>query len=119
MIRKNFQNQFGKFDFADMTPYRQFMSGTSGVSHTDIKRIREGHLGAQFWAAYASCESLYKDAPRIHMEQLDVIKRLFRKFPNDLEFVSNSQGDILRYESAIMYCIHRLNFVPDRYIGGV
>lgn len=68
------------------------MNGTQGVSHTDIKRIREGHLGAQFWAAYASCDSLHKDAARIHMEQLDVIRRLFRKFPDNLEPVTKSEG---------------------------
>lgn len=95
MIRKNFQNDFDKFDFLDMNPYRQFMNGTQGVSHTDIKRARLGHLGAQFWAAYASCDSLHKDAPRIHMEQLDVIKRLFRKFPEEMEPITKSEGFII------------------------
>lgn len=75
-----------------MNPYRQFMEVTLGVSHTDIKRAREGHLGAQFWAAYASCDSLHKDAARIHMEQLDVIKRLFRKFPDFFEPITKSEG---------------------------
>jgi hypothetical protein len=93
MIRKNFQNQFSKFDINDMEPFRPEMQGTNNITHTDIKRLRAGRVGAQFWAAYASCESLAKDAPRIHIEQLDVIKRMIRKFPDDLEYVTTSEGE--------------------------
>ncbi|KAL8567923.1 hypothetical protein ACOMHN_059045 [Nucella lapillus] len=32
--------------------------------HTDIVKIRAGHLGAQFWVAYVDCNSSYKDAIR-------------------------------------------------------
>lgn len=85
-------NQFDKFDFDDMDPYRQFMNASNGVSHTDIKRMRLGRLGAQFWAVYTNCNSLFKDALRIHMEQVDTIKRLIHKYSNDMEFVTDSEG---------------------------
>lgn len=75
-----------------MNPYRQFMGNSLGISHTDINRIKDGRLGAQFWAVYTNCDSLYKDAARIHMEQLDTIKRLIQKYSDDLEFVTNSDG---------------------------
>ena len=91
-IRVNFLNQFDKFDFEDMNPYRQFMTSSAGVSHTDIKRMKEGHLGAQFWAIYTNCNSIYKDAMRIHMEQIDTIKRLIDKYSDAMEFVTTSDG---------------------------
>lgn len=94
MVRKNFQNRFHRFNFSDMTKYREYMNVTNGVTHTDIKRLKEGKLGAQFWAAYASCESLAKDATRVHLEQLDLLKRIFRKYPDDLKFVTRSDGII-------------------------
>jgi membrane dipeptidase len=95
MIRDNFQNQFKKFDLNDLTPFRPLMNGTGGITHTDIKRLRQGKVGAQFWAVFESCDSLAKDAPRLHLEQLDVIKRFIRKFPNHFEYVTTSDGLLL------------------------
>lgn len=51
MIRKNFKNQFKKFDFNDMKKD----IAKDAVSHTDLNRIREGKLSAQFWVSYATC----------------------------------------------------------------
>jgi membrane dipeptidase len=90
MIRKNFANQFKKFNFTDITKIKEQLVGTSGVTHTDLTRIKQGKLGGQFWAAYASCDSLAKDAIRIHLEQLDVIKRILQMYPDDFQFVTKS-----------------------------
>jgi hypothetical protein len=90
MIRKNFENQFKKFNFTDITKIKEQLNGTSGVTHTDLTRIKQGKLGGQFWAAYASCESLAKDAIRIHLEQLDVIKRILQMYPDHFQFVTKS-----------------------------
>lgn len=96
MVRKNFRNQFKLFNFTDLSVIRDQLFGTDGVTHTDILRLKKGLLGAQFWAAYASCESLAKDAVRIHLEQLDMMKRLINKFPNDLKYAENSKGKIYK-----------------------
>lgn len=45
-------------------------------SHTDIPRLRQGLLGAQFWSAYVPCKAQHLDAVQITLEQIDVIKRL-------------------------------------------
>ncbi|CAF0784089.1 unnamed protein product [Brachionus calyciflorus] len=91
MVRKNFKNKFNEFDFNDLNKIRDKLNGTEGVTHTDVLRLKQGKLGAQFWAAYASCESLAKDATRIHLEQLDMMKRLIKKFPHFLKYVDNSK----------------------------
>ncbi|XP_069702560.1 dipeptidase 1-like [Periplaneta americana] len=59
---------------------------------TDLQRLRAGRVGAQFWAAYVSCVSQYKDAVEQTMEQIDVIKRLVDKYANDMEFVTTADG---------------------------
>jgi membrane dipeptidase len=86
LVRGSLQNQFARFDFNDM---KLIINGTT---HTDLKRLKEGKLGAQFWVAYAGCQSLAKDAARLHLEQIDMIKRLVMKYPDYLEFVTSSAG---------------------------
>ncbi|XP_053373215.1 dipeptidase 1-like isoform X2 [Mercenaria mercenaria] len=64
----------------------------TSLSHTDIPRLRKGKLGAQFWACYVPCASQYKDAIRLSLEQLDVIKKYVTKYPDTFQFVTTAQG---------------------------
>jgi len=48
----------------------------------------------QFWVAYVSCDSQYKDAVEQTLEQIDVIKRLIQKYSDHLELVTTSDGKI-------------------------
>lgn len=60
--------------------------------HTDLPRLKKGKVGAQFWVAYVSCNVQYKDALATTIEQIDVIKRLVKKYSNDLQLVTTAQG---------------------------
>ncbi|KAK3798089.1 hypothetical protein RRG08_034645 [Elysia crispata] len=60
--------------------------------HTDIPRIRQGQLGAQFWVAYRSCDAQYKDAVRAGLDQVDVIKKYVSRYPDTFRFVTTAQG---------------------------
>jgi membrane dipeptidase len=92
MLRSNFNNKLHNVDLFDMKKYIGELNGTNQITHTDLKRLREGKLGAQFWVAYADCASLAKDATRIHLEQIDLIKRIVYKYPDYFEFASCSGG---------------------------
>lgn len=59
-------------------------------SFTDLPRLRKGKLGGQFWVAYVGCVRNYKDAVERTLEQIDVIKRLVKRYPNDLMYVTES-----------------------------
>ncbi|XP_076288819.1 dipeptidase 1 isoform X1 [Lasioglossum baleicum] len=59
---------------------------------TDLPRLRAGKVGGQFWAAYVSCASHYKDAVQLTLRQIDVIKRLVDRYPNDLQFVTEAKS---------------------------
>ena len=40
------------------------------------------------------CDSQYKDAVPLFLEQIDIIKRLVIDYPNDLQFVTDAAGKI-------------------------
>jgi len=64
--------------------------------HTDIPRLRQGNVGAQFWSAYVPAATR-KDgsAVRQTLEQIDVIHRMVRSYP-DTFAMAYSVDDILR-----------------------
>eukprot|EP00039_Didymoeca_costata_P001516 m.53053 g.53053 ORF g.53053 m.53053 type:complete len:385 (+) comp10838_c0_seq3:296-1450(+) len=74
-----FNNQLGKLNLSEHV----------NVTQTDIPRLREGRVGAQFWAAYVPCETQFKDAVRATMDQIDVIKRMCAQY-DDFELVTTS-----------------------------
>lgn len=67
---------------------------TLNTTHTNIPKIKEGRLSAQFWAAYVPCDTQYKDAVRQTLEQIDVIHRMCHEYPEVFKFAGSSQ-DIL------------------------
>lgn len=82
-LRKQFNNQLNSVDLY-----------TLGSTHTNIPKIKQGHLAAQFWAAYVPCDAQYKDAVRQTLEQIDIIHRMCNKYPEEFMFAASSQ-DIL------------------------
>ena len=64
----------------------------------DLPRLREGHVGAQFWAAYVDCRFIREGgAYREALRQIDMIHRLVHAYP---EFeLARSADDIVRAAS--------------------
>lgn len=64
--------------------------------HTDLPRLKKGNVGAQFWSAYVPASTAdKKTAVRMTLEQIDVIHRLAKKYPDHLE-MAYTVRDILR-----------------------
>jgi membrane dipeptidase len=64
--------------------------------HTDIPRLRQGGVGAQFWSAYVPASTGRKGtAVKATLEQIDVIHRLVRRYPDTFELASTAD-DIVR-----------------------
>lgn len=84
-------NQLDKFKFdSDLT--KDPVWGTSNFTHTDLPRLRTGKVGAQFWVAYVSCSTQHKDAVERTMQQIDVIKRMIKAYPEDLQYAKTADG---------------------------
>lgn len=84
----------GHSSFAEIDVSKRLAEG-----HTDIPRLREGHLGAQFWSAYVPVDTI-KDgtASRFAYEQIDLIHRLVDRYPTDFEFALTAD-DVERIRS--------------------
>lgn len=52
---------------------------TSG--HTDLARLQEGMVGAQFWSVYIPGEAADSGFARMQLEQIDVARRFIDKYP--------------------------------------
>ena len=53
---------------------------TSG--NTDIARLRKGMVGGQFWSVYVPGEVKDSGFARIQLEQIDIARRIFAKYPD-------------------------------------
>jgi membrane dipeptidase len=53
--------------------------------HTDIPRLRAGGVGGQFWSVYVPATMQGQAAVRATLEQIDVVHRMVRKYPDTLE----------------------------------
>uniref|UniRef100_A0A7N4PKG4 Dipeptidase n=1 Tax=Sarcophilus harrisii TaxID=9305 RepID=A0A7N4PKG4_SARHA len=63
---------------------------TFSQSQTNIQKLQAGMVGAQFWSAYVPCQTQDKDALRLTLEQIDVIKRMCNAY-EELEFVTSAK----------------------------
>jgi len=50
--------------------------------HTDIPRLRKGHVGGQFWSVYVSTSLKGSEAVQAVFEQIDVVHRMTERYPD-------------------------------------
>ncbi len=70
--------KFSELDFYDTTHLTPTM-------HTDINRLREGRVGAQWWSVYVSAQIPEDEAVKRTLEQIDFVHRLTEKYPDHFE----------------------------------
>jgi membrane dipeptidase len=64
--------------------------------HTDIPRLVKGGVGAQFWSAFVPADTRKKGtAVRDTLEQIDVIRRMVKTYPDTFE-MAYTADDIVR-----------------------
>ena len=92
-LRSRFGNMINDFDFTDTTkPHNPDSSYGDSVMHTDIGRLRAGRVGTQFWSVWVTTQQSEPEAVRAVIEQIDVLKRLIARYPDDLALVTDSAG---------------------------
>lgn len=64
-------------------------------THTDIPRLREGGVGAQFWSAYPSWRVDRETAFLHTLEAIDIIYKLAERYPDTFE-IALTPDDIVR-----------------------
>ena len=88
-LRDRRKNVLGDFDFTDTTNTADPAKSVI-VMQTDLKRLRQGRVGAQFWSVYVSAELSEPQAVQATLEQIDVMKRLIARHPRDLAYCEDS-----------------------------
>jgi len=94
-LRGRYLDVLADFDFHDTST-----TGVDGAEgggwrarpmHTDLKRLRQGRVGAQFWSVYVSAELSEPQAVQATIEQIDVTRRLIARYPDDLSLAWSAQ----------------------------
>lgn len=91
-LRARFGNVIEDFDFADT---REVVDEDGQHMHTDLARLAEGRIGAQFWSVYVSTALPEPEAAVATIEQIDVTKRLIARYPDRLA-LALSADDVQR-----------------------
>jgi membrane dipeptidase len=68
---------------------------TRSPKHTDLERLKQGQVGAQFWSIYIDGEMKDSGYARVQLEQFDIARRMIARYPDRLAF-AQSAADIER-----------------------
>lgn len=92
-LRGRFGNVIKDFDFEDTSGTAE--EDGSRKMHTDLLRLRQGKVGAQFWSVYVTAALDEPEAVQATIEQIDVTKRLIQRYPQELQ-LALSADDVER-----------------------
>src|SRR5918993_2775762 len=53
--------------------------------HTDLARLAQGHVGAQFWSIYIPGEIKDSGFAKVQLEQFDIARRVIGRYPDKLQ----------------------------------
>ena len=80
-------------------PVRARLSRPVATTQTDLPRLAEGHVGAQFWSVYVPASLAGDTAVTAVLEQIDLVHRMIRAYPERLELATTA-GDVERVFAA-------------------
>ena len=85
-LKKVASSSFAKMDISKSQP----------TIHTDIPRLLQGNVGAQYWSVYVPAATAYRGAALLEtLEQIQIVHAMINKYPETFAAVSNYQ-DIIR-----------------------
>ncbi|MFM7056942.1 MAG: dipeptidase [Planctomycetota bacterium] len=80
-IRSRGNSSFAELDISKAQP----------LLHTDIPRLREGGLKAQFWSVYVPAETTDTgDSLLQTLQQIEIVKAMYRRYPETFEAASTA-----------------------------
>ncbi len=59
--------------------------------HTDLARLREGRVGAQWWSVYVPFDAVEEGAARYQLEQIDIARQLIERYPEHFELALTAE----------------------------
>jgi membrane dipeptidase len=86
-LRQRTGNMLRDFDFHDTSDH---VHSVRGAMHSDLRRLRQGRVGAQYWSVYVPSNVNEQLAVQQTVEQIDVMRRLAARYPAELMLAENS-----------------------------
>lgn len=83
-IRDIFGNDFSKLDLMDLPPE------VVAKTHTTIPKLREGHVGGQFWSVWVDAGLPKHEAVVTVLEQIDTVERMVARYPDIFQLARTS-----------------------------
>ena len=83
---------------------------------TDMARLRQGRVGGQFWSVYIDGTITGDAALRETIEQIDIVDRMIRAYPNDLGRASSADDIVRIHKSGKVASL--IGIEGGRQIGG-
>ncbi len=97
-LRERYGSDFSRVDLAQDTS-RLPLEAEQVPLMTDIRKLRAGHVGGQFWSVWIPVTLQGAEAVQVTLEQIDVVKRMAARYPNDFE-MAYSAADVRRIHKA-------------------
>ena len=89
-VRERGSRSFDKLDISQSQPQL----------HTDIPRLRQGGVGAQFWSVYVPSYTAASGlAHQMTLEQIEIVHSMLAKYPETFELALTSE-DVVRIRAA-------------------
>jgi membrane dipeptidase len=97
-LRTRFGGDLTRVDLAASTVALPPPAGSPPLM-TDIPRLRQGQVGAQFWSVFIPSDIKGPQAVQTTLEQIDLVKAMCARYPGDLA-MAYSAADIIRVHAA-------------------
>jgi len=95
---------------------RQDQSKLTPPLHTDLARLRQGRLGAQFWSVYIPTTLKGADAVRVVIDQIDVVHRIDELYPDTFELARYRRPNRMHHLSALRIASHPKRTVTRHHL---
>ena len=63
---------------------------THTTGDTDLERLRQGQVGAQFWSVYIPGEIKDSGYAKVQLEQIDIARRVIERYPEALKLATSA-----------------------------
>ena len=93
-LRQRFNSDPSAIDLKSDTAHLPLKDGETALM-TDIPRLRAGHVGGQFWSVWVPTDMKGLEAVQATLEQMDLVKRMAARYPDDLE-MAYTAADVRR-----------------------
>lgn len=89
-LRTNASSSFAKMDISQAQP----------KLHTDIARLRQGNVGAQFWSVYVPADTAKRGTALLRtLEQIELVHAMMDRYPETFDF-ARTVDDIERIQAS-------------------